>query len=84
MAVSMKDVKKGTRVVLRNGWEATLADNKVNSHTRVATVYGMYTEMGSIYSTDIERAQMADGSWHVVQHTPAQLKAAASRRAFGF
>jgi hypothetical protein len=45
-------LKKGTRIVLRNGWEAVLEDNKRGS-IRMATVEGFYTEMGSIYATDI-------------------------------
>jgi hypothetical protein len=45
-------LKKGTRVVLRNGWQAVLEDNK-RGYTRLATVYGTYTEMGSIYASDI-------------------------------
>jgi hypothetical protein len=84
MSVSIKDVKKGTLVVLRNGWEAEVADNMVNSQTRMCTVYGDYTEMGSVYSTDIHSARMADGSWHVVEHTPSQLKARAARKGWGF
>jgi hypothetical protein len=84
MTVSIKDVKKGTTVILRNGWKATVEDNTVNQHTRLCTVYGDYTEMGSVYSTDIVEAQMNDGSWQVVQHTPAQLKAAHLVMASGF
>lgn len=42
-------LKKGTRVVLRNGWQAVLEDNKRGS-IRMATVEGFYTEMGSIYA----------------------------------
>jgi hypothetical protein len=45
-------LKKGTRVVLRNGWQAVLEDNKKGS-IRMATVEGFYTEMGSIYAHDI-------------------------------
>ena len=45
-------LKKGTRVVLRNGWVAVLEDNKRGS-IRMATVEGFYTEMGSIYAHDI-------------------------------
>ncbi len=45
-------LKKGTRVVLRNGWQAVLEDNKRGS-IRMATVEGFYTEMGSIYAHDI-------------------------------
>ena len=45
-------LKKGTRVVLRNGWEAVLEDNKRGS-IRMATEEGFYTEMGGIYAHDI-------------------------------
>jgi len=84
MSISIKDVKKGTRVMLRNGWEAKVEDNTVNSQTRTCTVYGAFTEMGSVYTTDIVEAKMVDGSWHVVAHTPTQLKAAQTRTGFGF
>jgi hypothetical protein len=47
-------------------------------------VYGDYTEMGSVYTTDIVEAQMNDGSWQVVTHTPAQLKAAQTRTGWGY
>jgi hypothetical protein len=40
--------------------------------------------MGSVYTTDIVEAQMSDGSWQVVTHTPAQLKAAQARKGWGF
>ena len=50
--VETNKLKKGTRVVLRNGWEAVLEDNKRGS-IRLATVFGTYTEMGSIYAHDI-------------------------------
>ena len=84
MSVSIKDVKKGTKVILKNGWQAKVEDNTVNQHTRLCTVYGDYTEMGSVYTTDIVEAQMGDGSWHIVVHTPAQLKATQARKGWGF
>lgn len=84
MSVSIKNVKKGTNVTLRNGWKAKVEDNTVNQHTRLCTVYGDYTEMGSVYSTDIVTAQMPDGTWHVVEHTPAQLKSRTARAGWGF
>lgn len=55
-------LKKGTRIVLRNGWEAVLEDNKRGS-IRMATVEGFYTEMGSIYAHDI--AGYKDGDFWV-------------------
>jgi hypothetical protein len=84
MSISIKDVKKGTRVMLRNGWEAKVEDNTVNSQTRTCTVYGDFTEMGSVYTTDIVEAKMIGDAWHVVVHTPTQLKAAQTRKGFGF
>mgnify|MGYP006294285893 CR=1 FL=1 len=83
MSVSIKNVKKGTKVILRNGWKAKVEDNTVNQHTRVCTVYGDYTEMGSVYTTDIVEAYI-DGFWHIVAHTPTQLKAAKNRSAWGY
>ena len=46
------ELKKGTRILLRNGWEADLIDNKKGT-IRDATVYGDFTESGSIYAHDI-------------------------------
>ena len=45
-------LKKGTRIVLRNGWEAIIEDNKRGA-IRMATVFVTYTETGSIYAHDI-------------------------------
>lgn len=67
------ELKKGTRVKLANGWEATLEDN-MKGNTRLATVYGLFTEMGSIYSHDIKYFQVSPGIWETVEHTPAQIK----------
>ena len=68
------DLKKGDRVQLRNGWYATIEDN-LKGNTRMATVEGIYTEMGSVYSHDID--------WYLpgfqrpnipLEYTPHQLK----------
>lgn len=80
----MKDVRKGTRVVLRNGWEAEVMDNLTNRATRMCKVFGDYEEMGSVYSTDIVSARMPDGIWHVVTHSPKALATAQARTAWGF
>lgn len=66
-------LRKGDRVQLRNGWFGTIADN-ARGNIRMATVEGIYTETGSVYSHDIIRAQPKGGAWEDVQHTPAQLK----------
>jgi hypothetical protein len=83
MPVSIKDVRKGTRVVLKNGWVADVMDNKVTSQTRFCKVYGTYTELGSVYSTDIQSVEV-NGGWVAVEHTPSQRKAAGVRSAWGF
>jgi len=81
-AVFANDLKRGTKVRLRNGWEAKLEDNK-KGNTRLATVYGDYTEMGSVYTKDISHAQVG-GKWNKVQMSPAQNKTARKIRMAGF
>lgn len=46
------DLKKNDHVTLRNGWKAIIQDNKKGS-TRLAQVFGDYTELGSVYAWDI-------------------------------
>jgi hypothetical protein len=83
------DLKKGDRIVLLNGWEATIEDNK-KGNIRMATVEGFVTEMGSIYMHDVRgRVETADkpkpnvqylvdfSSGHMlepIELTPAQVK----------
>lgn len=71
-AVKTNDLKKGTRIQLRSGWYATLEDNR-KGNTRMATVEGIFTEMGSVYAHDIVSAEV-DGKWLPVQMTEAQIK----------
>jgi len=52
MNIKANDLKKGDRVLLNNGWEAVIEDNKKGA-IRMATVEGLVTEMGSIYAADI-------------------------------
>lgn len=78
------DLKKGTRVMLRNGWEADLWDN-MRGNTRVANVYGFCEEAGSVYAHDIVAYKDADGVWHEdIEYTPAQKKLKEQVAAFGF
>ena len=67
------DLKKGAIVVLRNGWQARIEDNK-KGNIRLATVYGNYTEMGSVYAHDIVRVITSPVADERIEHTPAQLK----------
>lgn len=66
------DLKKGTAIILRNGWRAELLDNR-KGNTRLAMVYGIVQEAGSVYAHDIARA-FVDGNWQDVTLTPAQIK----------
>ena len=82
-------LKKGDRVQLRNGWFATIADN-LKGNTRMATVEGICTETGSVYSHDIVRYyppydHLTEGDEVpsiIIQHTPAQLACKARDEAF--
>jgi hypothetical protein len=74
------ELKKGTIVILRNGWRAILEDNK-KGNIRDATVEGFYSERGSIYGHNIISA-IVDGNTVTVQHTPAQKKMQAEMSRF--
>lgn len=77
------ELKKGTRIKLRNGWEAVIKDN-AKGNTRMCEVFGHFTEIGSVYSHDIMSYQAADGTWHSVEHTDAQNKLRDKVKALGF
>jgi hypothetical protein len=83
MAVSVKDVRKGTRVILRNGWEAEVLDNLTNRQTRMCKVFGEYEEMGSVYTSDIAEA-FVGGNWEFVTHNRKTLELATARKSWGF
>ena len=72
MKVKSNDIKKGARIQLKNGWYGTIADN-ARGNTRMAEIEGYYTEIGSIYATDIAKA-MVNGVWVSIEYTPAQIK----------
>lgn len=72
------ELKKGQMVKLRNGWEAEIADN-MRGNTRLAKVFGHFTELGSVYAHDIvhylkDGDELAPPVWLNVEHTKAQLK----------
>lgn len=68
------DIKKGARIVLRNGWHGTMKDN-AKGNIRIAEVEGFETETGSVYSHDIVQAMnVGEVEWQAVEHTPAQQK----------
>ena len=79
------DLKKGDRVVLHNGWKATIEDNK-KGNTRMATVEGFATEIGSIYAWDIKgKVDFQSGNiLDTIELTAKQSKAKAAVNAWGF
>lgn len=77
------EIRKGTRVQLRNGWYATVEDNQTRQATRMCTVEGYVTEMGSVYTTDIVKA-IVDGAWVEVTLTEKQKQSKVYRALAGF
>jgi hypothetical protein len=73
------ELKKGDRVKLRNGWDAKIEDN-LKGNTRLCTVYGDFTEMGSVYSHDIMFKYEDGGKTTKMEYTPAQEKCRAMNR----
>ena len=67
-----KEIKLGDRVRLNNGSFAVMEDN-YNRIARTATVYGTFTETGSIYSFDIMSVYF-EGNWIPVEHTTKELE----------
>lgn len=69
------ELKKGDNIKLRNGWNAKIEDN-LKGNTRLCTVYGMCTEMGSVYSHDIMWFYPEGDTANRVkiEHTANQLK----------
>ena len=68
--MTTNEIKKGTRFRLRNGWYATMADNR-KGNIRMATVEGDYTETGSVYAHDIVSVLIGD-TWQPVTMTAKQ------------
>jgi hypothetical protein len=77
------ELVKGTRVKLRNGWFATVADNMKRGATRMCTVEGTFTETGSVYATDIVAALIGT-EWVPVEPTASQRKGIEARAALGW
>lgn len=84
-----KNIKKGMRVQLRNGWYGTMAEN-CRGNTPMVTVEGYCTETGSVYVFDIARVRTATGqldafeTWEPVELTDKQKKFQQQVMAMGF
>lgn len=83
--VLIENVRKNDRVQLKNGWYATVLDNKGAASVRLCKVEGLYTDIGSVYATDIDRVQTnaSTDEWSKVTHTANQIKAAKMRFTLG-
>ena len=81
--ITTNDLKKGDMVMQANGWKARIEDN-MRGNTRLATVYGLFTEIGSIYSHDVQYRINPDGTRTYIEYTPAQLKLRNRLEKFGF
>jgi hypothetical protein len=86
--MTTNELKKGDRVQLANGWVADMMDNK-KGNIRLAKVYGLYTEIGSVYAHDIvsyqKPAPNEDGMVLVpIEHTASQLQLRKTVEVFGF
>ena len=66
------DMKKGTKIIMLNGWDGTIMDN-MKGMIRVAEIKGIVTEMGSIYIDDIDLV-LADDGWEKIEFNPSQQK----------
>jgi len=68
------DIKKGMKLKLRNGFSATMIDNK-KGNIRLCEVEGYVTEMGSVYASDIMWVSvLGNETWVLVTLTDAQKK----------
>lgn len=68
--INTNDLKKGTQILLKNGFGAVLYDNK-KGNLRLANVKGIFDEIGSICAHDIDQA-FINGNWQPVTHTKKQ------------
>ena len=79
-----KDLKKGTRITQRNGWEAKIVGS-ARGTTTLCEVYGFCTEMGSIYTHDMTGYYDEQGNYKTdIEFTKSQLKCKEMTRSMGW
>lgn len=67
-----KDIVKGTKILMSNGWEATTWGS-ARATTTVCEVEGFSKEAGSVYTHDIV-ARKEDGKWlYDIEYSKGQL-----------
>ena len=83
--IETKDILRGTRLMLRNGWEAeTLEKTLGRGITPMCKVFGFMTECGSVYLHDIRGVLDDRGNIHPIKLSPAQAKRCALVKRAGF
>jgi hypothetical protein len=80
--VVSNQIKKGTKLRLKNGWNATMMDNRRGS-IRTMEVQGLHTEIGDNYVWEIKSA-FIDGQWKTVQLTKNQQEQRDRIKGLGF
>lgn len=77
------ELKKGTKVRMRNGYEGFLMDNRKGNLRCVNMTKCPYPEIGDQYAHNIVAA-LVNGEWVTIEHTPEQLKLKQKCESFGF
>ena len=77
------DMRKGDEGRLLNGWKFRIEDNR-KGLSRLATVWGYETEIGSVYVHDIAYVDTLDGRRERIELSKAQAARVAAIRAAGF
>ena len=78
--IRVDQLKKGTRVKLRSGWEA-IVEKHCDGLTLIGKVFGDFTETGSIYAHDVMAAYI-DGTWEEIELTEEQKQSCELARFF--
>lgn len=66
------ELRKGARVVMRNGFYGTMMDNQVSRKIRSIKVEGLFTDIGDNYTYDIAYA-IVDNKRVPIEHTQAEV-----------
>lgn len=73
------DIKKGMRVLKKNGWYGTVMDNR-KGNLRCINTEGYVTEAGDDYVWNISQVETSPGVWEKIELTEAQKKARSTVR----
>lgn len=78
------ELKKGTRVQLRNGWEADTLGSARGTGC-LCQVHGLYDEAGSVYTHDIVAYKDDQGNWrNDLEYSPGQIKCKKMAKSMGW